>query len=415
MRFVVIGLHAAGRSACHWLRRLAPTAEIIGVDPGPEPPYARPLISHVLAGEIPPELLLLKDVDFFADHGVTLCRERAVGLNANCRLVTLASGRELPYDAVLLATGASPRPAGVSGPLAGDILYFRGRTDLSKILAGIRPGGVAAVLGGGLVGFKLTCGLLARGMTVRLMVASPRPLSLNVDATAGALVGAMLANRPGVELYTGVSVRRMEPGRERRYRLLLSDGTAHEVDLVAAGKGVIPSTDWLQGTGIGTPDGIPCDDFLETAAPGVFVAGDVAITNDVSLGGPRVNAIWPMAVEQGRYAAANMTGQHSPYPGSLSQNAVPVFDSLMLSVGTVNPRYTGGCTFLTVSPSRKSYLNLVFRDDRLIGAVGLDAPPRLGELAAGIRRGLRRADIPDVWLRNPAGAAPLAAAGMVHR
>ena len=279
----------------------------------------------------------------------------------------------------------------------------------------MRPGGVAAVLGGGLVGFKLTCGLLARGMNVRLLVASPRPLSLNVDEAVGSIVGRMLAERPGVELCTGVSVACMEPGKERRYRLTLTDGTIHEVDLVAAGKGVIPATAWLDGTGIAGPDGIACDAFLETAAPGVFVAGDTALTTDVSLDEPRVNAIWPMAVEQGRYAAANMAGQRVAYPGSLSQNAVPVFASMMISVGTVNPRFTAGCTIQSASPRRGSALNLVFREDRLIGAVGLDAPPRLGELAFAVRRGMRRADIPASWFRNPVGAAPLAVAGLVHR
>jgi nitrite reductase (NADH) large subunit len=412
MRFVVIGLHAAGRSACAWLRRLAPDAAIVGVDPRPDPPYARPLISYVLAGEVEPGLLFLKETDFFDRHGVTLCRERAVALDPDRRRVVLASGRELPYDAALIATGSTPRPAGVTGPSAGDIRYFRGRSDLDKLLADVRPGGMAAVLGGGLVGFKLTVGLLARSMAVRLLVTSPRPLSLNVDATAGTLVGAKLADQPGVELSTCVSVTGMEPGAARRYRLTLSDGTVQEVDLVAAGKGVVPATDWLAGTGLATPDGIPADAFLQTAAPGVYVAGDAALTTDVSLDAPRLNAIWPMAVEQGRYAAANMAGLPTPYPGSLSQNAVPVFDSMMISVGTVNPRYTDGCTFETVRSRRSGYLNLVFRDDRLIGAVGLDAPPRLGELAYAVRRGLRRRDIPPAWLRNPVGAAPLAASGL---
>ena len=415
MRFVVIGLHAAGRSACQWLRRLAPQAEIVGVDPRPDPAYARPLISYVLDGEIAPELLFLKETDFFDRHGVTLCRERAAGLDPNRRVVHLASGRELPYDAALVATGSIPRPAGVSGPSCGEILYFRGRTDLEKLLAAVRPGGVAAVLGGGLVGFKLTVGLLSKGMAVTLMVASPRPLSLNVDAAVGSMVGRMLAEQPGVTLMTGVSVACMEPGRERRFRLTLSDGSVHEVDLVAAGKGVVPATAWLDGSGIEGRDGIGCDAFLETAAPGVFVAGDAALTTDVSLGEPRLNAIWPMAVEQGRYAAANMAGRRTAYPGSLSQNAVPVFDAMMISVGTVNPRYAVGCEVLPVEPGRESLLNLVFREDRLIGAVGLNAPPRLGELAFAVRRGMTRREIPGTWLRNPAGAAPLAASGLVFR
>lgn len=415
MRYVVVGLHAAGRSACTWLRRLDPDAEIVGVDPDPTPPYARPLISHVLAGEVESGLLYLKETDFFDRLGVTLHHERAAALAPDRRVVTLASGRELAYDALLVATGSTPRPAGVCGPAADDICYFRGREDLDRVLAGLRPGGTAAVLGGGLVGFKLTCGLLARGMAVSLLVTSPRPLSLNVDKTAGEIVGGMLAAQPGVTLRTGVSVRCMEPGTERRYRLTLSDDSVLDVDLVAAGKGVIPTTDWLAGSGIDCADGIACDAFLETAAPGVYVAGDAALTTDVSVGEPRLNAIWPMAVEQGRHAAVNMTGGRRAYPGSLSQNAVPVFEAMMISVGTVNPRYTADCTFLPVEPRRGSYLNLVFRDDRLIGAVGLNAPPRLGELAYAVRRGLRRRDIPATWLTNPVNAAPLAVSALGWR
>ena len=92
-------------------------------------------------------------------------------------------------------------------------------------------------------------------------------------------------------------------------------------------------------------------------------------------------------------------------------NAIPVFGSKMISVGVVNPALTRGCDAVTAEGPGAGYLKLVFREERLIGAVGLDAPPRLGELAFAIRRGLRRRDIPSWWLDNPKQAAPLAAPG----
>ena len=92
-------------------------------------------------------------------------------------------------------------------------------------------------------------------------------------------------------------------------------------------------------------------------------------------------------------------------------NAIPVFGSHMISVGLVNPSLTRGCDFEDVGTPRGSYLKLVFREDRLVGAVGLDAPPRLGELAFAVKRGLRRRDIPAGWLANVQNAAPLAAPG----
>ncbi len=137
----------------------------------------------------------------------------------------------------------------------------------------------------------------------------------------------------------------------------------------------------------------------------------MAICRDAALGEPRLNAIWPMAVEQGRYAAWNMAGQACPYPGSLAMNAIPMFGRHVVSVGAVNPRLTRGCVSEVVEDSRGRYLKLVFdgQGGRLKGAVGLDAAPRLGELVWAVRRGLTRGAIPAHWRRAPHTAAPLAA------
>ncbi len=411
MRYVVVGLHAAGRSACAYLRRADPAAEIVGVDPAPLPVYSRPLISYALAGEMPPEAMTVADDAFFQSLGVTLVRERAVALDVGRGTVGLASGREVAYDRLLLACGAGPRPAGVEGPLCHEVCFFRGRTDLARIMDRVRPGGVAAVLGGGLVGFKLTMGLLARGMSVHLIVASPRPLALNVDEYVGDWVGRRLADTPGVTLRTSTSVHEVEAGVARPLRLCLNTGECLEVDLAAAGKGVIPRIQWLADTGLDLDQGVLADGFLRTADERIYAAGDVAQVPDMVHGDARINAVWPVAVEQGRVAALNMAGVRAAYPGTLAQNAIPVFGSRLISVGAVNPAFTAGAESVEADGPRGSYLKLVFRDHRLIGAVGLNAPPRLGELAFAIRRGLARRDIPDWWLHNPKNAAPLAAPG----
>jgi NAD(P)H-nitrite reductase large subunit len=422
MRYVIAGLHAAGRSACAWLRRLDPGAEIVGLDPEAAPAYARPLISHVLAGEIEPGLLDLAEPDPFAALGVTVVPERAVALDPDRREIATASGRTIVYDRLLLATGASPRrvdlgkgsagdsPGDSPTELAGEVCYFRGREDLARLSDRIKPGGLAVVLGGGLVGFKLTVGLLARRMRVRLIVSSPRPLALNVDEYLGGIIGRDLAGLPGVELSINTSVTAVAPGRERRYRLVLSTGAEVEADLVAAGKGVVPAVDWLAGTGLDDREGIPVDAFLQTAAPEVYAAGDLARAFDVALQAPQVNAIWPLAVEQGRIAAWNMAGKAAPYPGGLAMNSIPMFGGHLVSVGAVNPRYTAGCESLALTPRRGSYLKLVFRENALVGAVGFNAAPRLGELAWAVRQGLKRERIPRTWLTNTVNAAPLAAA-----
>ncbi len=411
MRYVVAGLHAAGRSACAWLRKADPTAEIIGVDPAGGPLYSRPLISYVLSGEMPLEGMTVAGEDYWSRLGVTLVRERAVSLDAGRARLVLDSGRELPYDRLLLACGARPRKAQTGGEKAGELCYFRGKADLARILERVRPGGAAAVLGGGLVGFKLTMGLIKRGMSVTLLVTSPHPLSLNVDERAGAWVGEKLANAPNVTLKTSVSVTRLDDAGNGRLRLALDDGETLDVDLAAAGKGVVPETGWLADSGLALRYGVVTDGFLRSSDERVFAAGDLAEAPDAVSGAPGVNAVWPVAVEQGRVAACNMAGVRTPYAGSMAMNAIPVFGTHMVSVGAVNPRLTVGCDFEEIGdPGGKyGYLKLVFREGRLIGAAGLGAAPRLGELAFAVKRGLGRKQVPDWWFRNPKNAAPLAA------
>lgn len=411
MRHVVVGLHAAGRSACQWLRKASPAAEIIGVDPSPLPVYSRPLISYVLAGEMAPSGMGVADDDFWNRLGVSVFADKAVGLEADRGRVLLESGRELAYDRLLLACGARPRPVETAGDAAGEVCFFRGRRDLDQVLARVRPGGTAAVLGGGLVGFKLTMGLLKRGMQVALIVTSPRPLSLNVDAYVGQWVGERLQNTPGVTLITSTSVTSIDHGAAKPLRLALDSGAALEVDLVAAGKGVLPNTGWLADSGLECDYGVLADASLRSSDERVYVAGDLAQAPDIVHGDRRTNAVWPVAVEQGRVAALNMAGLRAAYAGSLAMNAIPVFGSRMISVGLVNPSLTRNCDVVDVGTPRGSYLKLVFREDRLVGAVGLDAPPRLGELAFAVKRGLRRRDIPAGWLANVQTAAPLAAPG----
>lgn len=408
MRCVIVGLHAAGRSACEWLRRVAPHAEILGVDPEPGPPYARPLISYVLDREIQIQDLQLADAGYWDRLGASILPERAVALDADRKRLTLASGRELGYDRLLLACGAAPRLVPLPGEAAKEICYFRGKADLERVLARVKPGGLAAVLGGGLVGFKLTMGLLARGMRVVLLVASPRPLALNVDAHVGAWAAAQFAATEGVDLRTRTEVVDATFAPDGRVRLSLADGTSLDADLVAAGKGVTPELGWLSAAGLAVNDGVLADNRLRTSAPDVFVAGDLAETWDLVHEAPRVNAIWPMAVEQGRIAALNMAGLDSPYDGSLAMNAIPLFGKHMVSIGAVNPRFTGDAQCVEAMGPAGSYLNLVFREQRLIGAIGLNAAPRLGELAWAVRRRMKQGDIPSHWLSNPVGAAPLA-------
>jgi NADPH-dependent 2,4-dienoyl-CoA reductase/sulfur reductase-like enzyme len=275
---------------------------------------------------------------------VQVVPERAPPSDLDRKSLTLDSGRELAWDKLLLACGARAKPAGVRGEAAGEVCYFRNCADLDRILGRVpAAGGTAVVLGGGLVGFKLTVGLVARGMRVLLLVSSPRPLSLNVDEYVGEWAAGRLAAHPDITLRTNTTVDRVDRAPDGRLALTTVAGERLEADLVAAGKGVEADIAWLAAAGLEARSGLLVDHRLRTSAPDVYAAGDCVQALDLVHGEPWINAVWPLAVEQGRVAAMNLAGFACSYPGGISMNAIPVFGSQMISVGAVNPRFTEGC------------------------------------------------------------------------
>ncbi|WP_428559878.1 MAG: hypothetical protein ACP59X_15250 [Solidesulfovibrio sp. DCME] len=141
---------------------------------------------------------------------------------------------------------------------------------------------------------------------------------------------------------------------------------------MTAGKGVVPEAGWLCGSGLECDFGLLPDEGLRTTDERVFAAGDLAQSPDLIHGDRRVNAVWPVAVEQGRVAALNMAGLKAAYAGSMAMNAIPVFGSNMISVGAVNPALTKGCDELTAAPLIEAIKAGKIRS--AVGVVGCNNP-----------------------------------------
>jgi NAD(P)H-nitrite reductase large subunit len=242
----------------------------------------------------------------------------------------------------------------------------------------------ALVLGGGLVGFKASYGLLRRGIPVTLLIASGHPLSMQVDAEAGRMVADELKAH-GLEVRVGVEVVAFE-GHGRVAGARLSDGTRLPCDLVVVGKGVFPARGFIPKDQIKVDAGILVDEHMRTSAPEVFAAGDVAEAIDIVRKVPWVNAIWPEAVAQGRIAGMNMAGHPAAYPGSLGRNVIRIFGMDLMSAGLVTAPADGGYETLCVSDvRRRTYRKLVLQHDRLVGMVLVNAIEQGGVLSALIQ------------------------------
>jgi len=384
MQYVILGNGVAAIHAAEAIRSLDAHGPITMISDEVLDPYCRPMISMVLEGSATPEKLPIRDAGFYADLGITaVLGTRASAIDVDNRAVAV-DGKCYPYDKLLIASGADPRRIKAAGLELGNIFFMRTETHVRQMLAALPQVRRALVLGGGLVGFKASYGLLRRGIAVTMLIRSGYPLSMQVDAEAGRLIADELKAH-GLAVRVGVEAEAFE-GAGRVSGARLSDGSRVGCDMVVIGKGVFPARGFVPKDKIRVDAGILVDDHMQTSAPGVYAAGDVAESIDIARRTPWVNAIWPEAVAQGRIAGMNMAGHPAAYPGSLGRNVIRIFGLDVMTAGLVAPAESEGLDVYSVTNARaRTHRKLIFKEDRLVGMVLVNSIEQGGVLTALIQ------------------------------
>ncbi|MDI6895246.1 MAG: FAD-dependent oxidoreductase [Bacillota bacterium] len=397
MRHVIVGNGAAGYTAASTIRLLDPQAQVTVVTDEPHPFYSRVLTSYFIAGRVSEEDVFLARAGEYHARGITLLAGRkavAAGRDGEEGWVELEGGTALAWDRLLLATGSEPVRLDAPGADLAGVFNLRTLADARAILARARPGETALVVGGGMIGFKATEGLLGLGMRVVMAVSSPRVLSQALDEEAGHLVGEMLA-RHGVTVLTGVDVAGLARAGDGLVAYL-SDGRPVPCALVVVGKGVRPRLELARRLGLEINRGVLCDEHMAASSPGVFAAGDVAEVYDPSRGEPRVNALWPNAVAQGRVAGANMVrGPCECFWGGIGRNVLCLGETGIASGGVVSPRGNGYREVKVRGPG--FYRKLVLQGDRPVGAIFVGDLAWSGVVMAAIQSGQPASDLAEAF------------------
>ena len=362
--YLIIGNSAAGISAAGEIRRRDPAGRITVLSDEPSFGYSRVLLPLYLAGKLRKREMLIAPRKFYTSRRVRPLRnDPAVRIDAKAQRVYTRSGTGLPYDSLLIATGASPRALRVPGENLRGVHYLRKISDAESILEDLSSSpGPVVLAGGGLVGVKSLEALMNRGRKIHLVVSSDRVLSQMLDKTASDVFLECLA-REGVRVHLRTEIGSFQ-GKGRLAAALLSDGTLLPCCLAVVGKGVTPNVDFLQGTGIMIGRGVRVDQHLATNIPGIYAAGDVAEPLDLLQERNAGNAIWPVAVEGGRVAGGNMASEGSASLSAiLRMNAVEVLGTRVISVGDSE----GEQELRYFQKGTSIYRKLVFSGNRLSG------------------------------------------------
>lgn len=386
MKHLIIGNGIAGIHAAETIRTLDPECTITLIGGEPTLPYSRPMIALLLEGSIPSERMVIRDEECFRSLRIRhVTGEWVEHVDPDRREARTRKGRVYPYDRLLIATGADPLPVEAEGAGLENIFFMRSEAHVGAISGSLSWAKRALVVGCGLVGLKAAQALHHRGLGVTVVEKLDFPLPLVVDPEAGKRVARVLREM-GITFLPGRLVTAFG-GNGKVKEAHLSDGTGLSCDIVVLGVGFKPALSFMPPNTLPTRDGILVDAHLETGLKGIYAAGDVAETVDLARGGTRINAVWPVAAEQGVIAGMNMAGRETAYPGSLGRNVFRIGETDVLTAGFVHPRTDGLLTVLAGEDrTRGTYRKFVFRDDRLVGMVMVNAIEQGGVLLSLIHR-----------------------------
>jgi 3-phenylpropionate/trans-cinnamate dioxygenase ferredoxin reductase component len=366
--FIIVGASLAGAKAAQTLREEGFEGRVVLLGDEPVRPYERPPLSkEYLQGKAGLDKVFVHDEGYYEAHDIDLRTSTHVqSLDVTAREVVLSSGERLAYDAVLLTTGAAPRRLSAPGSDLNGLYTLRTVADSDQLQAAIRDAGRVVIIGGGWIGCEVAASARQLGAEVAVIEGGQLPLERVLGPELGAFYCALHAEH-GVEWHFGSGVEELH-GSTRVEAAKLADGTVVAGDLFVVGVGVIPRTELAEGAGLTIENGVVTDEYLQTSAPGVFAAGDIADAWHPLFQARIRLEHWSAALNQGPVAAKNMLGQQVPY------EKVPYFFSDQYDVGMEYSGYapTWDEVVFRGDPATREFIAFWLKDGRLAAGMNVN-------------------------------------------
>lgn len=365
-RYVVIGNGVAGVTAAQTLAQSQPGADLHIYAAEPYPYYRRPQLPDYIAGLVTETDITYRPPEWYAERGIQVHLNSPVEeLDPAAHRLRLADGTSVPYDRLLLATGGIAWKPPVPGADLRGVFTLRTLDDARAIRDRARSVQRAVVIGGGLLGLETARALRSLGLEVTVLEVAPYLMPRQLDREGAAILEALL-HRMDIRTETGVVTEAiLGNGAVRAVRL--KDGREFPADLVVFSTGIRSEVTLARGAGLAVNRGVVVDEHLQTSAPDIYAAGDVAEAGGIVYG------IVPAAIEQARVAAANLAAPGSAvYRGTVPATTLKVVGAELTSIGECVAEGEDLVLLRRADPEKGRYRKLALRNGRIVGVILLN-------------------------------------------
>lgn len=306
--FVIVGASLAGAKAAQGMRQAGFDGRVVLIGEEPYLPYERPELSKgYLVGTRTKDELLVHPEQFYADNDIEVMAATTVtGIDRVASEVGIAGGAPLPYDRLLLTTGATPRSLDIPGVELAGVVTLRTVGDADSLREQISRARRVIVVGAGWIGCEVAAGARTSGAQVTMLTPDPFPLVRVLGPDVGAVFAELHAEH-GVDLRLGTGVAAIVGG-DRAQGVRTADAEVIDGDLIVLGVGAAPRDELARDAGLEVDDGVLVDEFLTSSDPRILAAGDVANAWHPLLQRRLRVEHWDNAIKQGLAAGATMAG-----------------------------------------------------------------------------------------------------------
>lgn len=308
---VIVGAGECGARAAFALREKGYKGSITLIGAEPHLPYERPPLSKDgLKEQVQPKYVA--DAERYATAGIDVLTDSPVkAIDRVAKRVELVDGGSIPYDRLLLTTGARARTIPGTDDASRRVRTLRTQVDAEEIRRELLPGRKLAIIGGGFIGLELAATARRLEVEVVLIEGLPRILSRGVPAEIATVI-AERHRAEGVDIRCDMKIDRIDADNAG-VRILLANGQSVDADLLVVGIGASPNTELAEAAGLMIDNGIAVDATLKASDPDIFAAGDCCSYPLCHYGDRRVRLeAWRNAQDQGTLVAGNLLGADEP-------------------------------------------------------------------------------------------------------